>query len=148
MACEYSFDTLKKVSGIEDEETIRRYMDYLVDNFLLYRIPKLNHLPDSEEKTDTPCKVYAADTGFFKAVYPNYPDSLGLRFENLVFLELLRQEKQIFYFRNRNECDFLIKEKDSQKVSAAIQTSYPLRKPGSQGERGSRTYGSYGRVRA
>lgn len=122
MACEYSFDTLKKVSGIEDEDTIRRYMDYLVDNFLLYRIPKLNHFPDSEEKTDTSCKVYAADTGFFKAVYPNYPDSLGLRFENLVFLELLRQEKQIFYFRNRNECDFLIKEKDSQKVSAAIQT--------------------------
>ena len=47
---EYSFDTLKKVSGIEDEETIRRYLDYLEDNFLLYRIPKLNHLPESGRK--------------------------------------------------------------------------------------------------
>lgn len=123
MASEYSFDTLKKVSGIENEETIRSYMNYLEDIFLFYRVPKLNHLPIKEEKAEIPCKVYAGDTGFFKAVYPNYPDSLGLRFENLVFLELLRQEKQVFYFQGQRECDFLIKEKDSQEVSAAIQVS-------------------------
>jgi predicted AAA+ superfamily ATPase len=129
MACEYSLDTLRKVSGIENEETIRRYLNFLEDSFLLYRIPELNYRPDSEEKTDSPCKVYAGDTGFFKAVYPNYPDSLGLRFENLVFLELLRQEKQVSYFRNKRECDFLIKEKDSQKVSAAIQASVHFGSP-------------------
>ncbi len=123
MACEYSLDTLEAVSEVENEETVRSYLDYLEDNFLLYRIPKLNCLPESKEKADTPHKVYTADTGFFKAVYPNYPDSLGLRFENLIFLELLRREKQVFYFRNRKECDFLIKEEDSQKVSAAIQAS-------------------------
>ncbi len=129
MACEYSLDTLKKVSGIENEETIRRCLDYLEDSFLLYRVPKLNYLPDSEEKIDTPCKVYTGDTGFFKAVYPNYPDSFGLRFENLVLLELVRQEKQVFYFQNKRECDFLIKEKDSQKVSAAIQASIHFGSP-------------------
>jgi predicted AAA+ superfamily ATPase len=123
MACEYSFETLKAVSGVENEETVRRYLDYLEDNFLIYRIPKLDCHSESKEKSDTPHKVYAADTGFFKAVYPNYPDSLGLRFENLILLELLRREKQVFYFQNRKECDFLIKEEDSQKVSAAIQAS-------------------------
>jgi predicted AAA+ superfamily ATPase len=123
MSCEYSLDTLKAVSEVENEEIVRNYLDYLEDNFLLYRIPKLNCIPESKEKADTPHKVYTADTGFFKAVYPNYPDSFGLRFENLIFLELLRREKQVFYFRNRKECDFLIKEADSQKVSAAIQAS-------------------------
>ena len=123
MASEYSIDTSKKVSGIEDEEIISSYLDYLEDIFLLYRVPKLNNLQENGRGKDVPCKVYAGDTGFFKAVYPNYPDSLGLRFENLVFLELLRREKQVFYFRNRKECDFLIKEKDSQKISAAIQVS-------------------------
>ncbi|MFZ2499516.1 ATP-binding protein [Methanosarcina sp.] len=132
MALEYSFDTLKKVSGIEDEEIIRHYMDYLEDIFLLYRVPKLNHLPDSEGKMDIPCKIYSGDTGFFKAVYPNYPDNLGLRFENLVFLEMLRREKQIFYFQGQRECDFLIKESDSQKVSAAIQVSIYFGSPASR----------------
>lgn len=123
MACEYSFDTLKVVSGVENEETVRYYLDYLEDNFLFYRVPKLGCLPGNKEKADTPHKVYTSDTGFFKAVYPNYPDSLGLRFENLILLELLRREGQVFYFRNRKECDFLIKEADSQKISAAIQAS-------------------------
>lgn len=123
MASEYSFDTLKKVSGIEDKEVLNSCLDYLENIFLLYRVPRLNPLQENGNEKDAPCKAYAGDTGFFKAVYPNYPDSLGLRFENLVFLELLRREKQIFYFRNRKECDFLIKEKDSREVSAAIQIS-------------------------
>jgi len=62
-------------------------------------------------------------------VFPNYPDSLGLRFENLVFLELLRQGKQVSYFRDRRECDFLITEKDSQAVKAAIQVSISFGSP-------------------
>jgi uncharacterized protein len=138
MACEYSLETLRILSGIEDESTVRHYLDYLEDNFLLYRIPKIGSIPDFKENPETPNKVYITDTGYFKAVYPNYPDSLGLRFENLVFLELLRRGKQIFYFRNRKECDFLIKERDSQKVSAAIQVSIHF---GSQAVRERETLG-------
>lgn len=123
MASEYSSNTLKKVSGIESEELVDNYLDYLEDIFLLYRVPKLNSLQESGKKKDIPCKIYSGDTGLFKAVYPGYPDSLGLRFENLVFLELLRRDKQVFYFRNKRECDFVTKEKDSQNVSAAIQIS-------------------------
>ena len=123
MASEYSLDTLKKVSGIESKELINNYLDYFEDIFLLYRVPRLGSFQEYENGRDTPCKVYAGDTGFFKAVYPGYPDSLGLRFENLVFLELLRREKQVFYFRNKRECDFVIKEKDSPEISAAIQVS-------------------------
>lgn len=123
MASEYSLDNLKKVSGIESEELIDTYLNYLEDLFLLHRVPKLNSLQESGNGKDIPYKIYAGDTGIFKAVYPGYPDSLGLRFENLVFLELLRKEKQVFYFRNKRECDFVVKEKDSQKVSAAIQIS-------------------------
>lgn len=123
MASEYSLDTLKKVSEVESDELIGTYLDYLEDIFLLYRIPKFNSLQESGKGKDISCKIYSGDTGLFKAIYPGYPDSLGLRFENLVFLELLRREKQVFYFRNKRECDFVIKEKDSQKVSAAIQIS-------------------------
>jgi hypothetical protein len=129
VASECLLETLKKVSGIEDKEIICTFLDYLEDNFLLYRIPKLIHPPESSSKMAAQYKIYISDTGFFKAVCPNYPDNLGLRFENLVYLELLRQEKQIFYLRNMNECDFLIKEKDSEKISAAIQTSIHFGSP-------------------
>jgi len=129
MASEYSLDTLKKVSGIENEDTVSAYLDYLEEAFLLYRAPLFNHISETgkekenKQEKKVPCKVYAGDTGFFKTVYPNYPDSLGLRFENLVFLELLRRGKQVAYFRDRRECDFLITEEDSQAVKAAVQVS-------------------------
>jgi uncharacterized protein len=128
-ASECLLETLKKVSGIENKEIICKYLDFLENNFLLYRIPKLTPLSESSSEMDVQCKVYASDTGFFKAVCPNYPDNLGLRFENLVYLELLRQGKQMFYSKNMNECDFLIKEKDSENISAAIQTSIHLGSP-------------------
>ncbi|AKB28184.1 hypothetical protein MSSIT_1465 [Methanosarcina siciliae T4/M] len=127
MASEYAIDTLKRASGIENEDTVRAYLDYLEEAFLLYRNPLLNPVSENEKETNqekkVPCKVYAGDTGFFKTVFPNYPDSLGLRFENLVFLELLRRDKQVSYFRDRRECDFLLTEKDSQAVQAAVQVS-------------------------
>jgi uncharacterized protein len=123
MASEYSLDTLKKVSGIESDELISAYLDYLEDIFLLYRVPKFNSFQEIGRENDNFCKSYAGDTGLFKAVYPAYPDSLGLRFENLVFLELLRREKDVSYYRNTKECDFIVKEKNSPKISAAIQVS-------------------------
>ncbi len=126
VASECRLETLKKACGIEDEEIICTCLDYLEDNFLLYRIQKLMPPHKSSLEMAVKYKFYVSDTGFFKAVCPNYPDNLGLRFENLVYLELLRQGKQIFYLRNMNECDFLIKEKDSGKISAAIQTSIHL----------------------
>lgn len=126
---EFTLKTLKKASGIENKEIICNYLDYLEDNFLLYRLLKLTPSSENSSKMAAQYKIYISDTGFFKAVYPNYPDNLGLRFENLVYLELLRQGKQIFYLRNINECDFLIKEKDSRKISAAIQTSIHLGSP-------------------
>jgi len=128
MASEYSLNTLKNASWIDNEDTVRRYLDYLEEAFLLYRVPMLNQMSEKSENEkengkEASCKVYAGDTGFFKTVFPNYPDSLGLRFENLVFLELLRQGKQISYFHDTRECDFLITEKDSQAVIAAVQVS-------------------------
>lgn len=132
MACEFSIETLKTVSGVEDKDTVNRYLDYLEENFLIYRIPKLNCPSENKENLINNHKVYIADTGFFKAVYPNYPDSLGLRFENLIFLELLRRGKKVFYFRNKKECDFIITEEDSSKVLAAIQTSFHLGSPASR----------------
>lgn len=134
MASEYSLNTLKNASWIDDENTVCRYMGYLEEAFLLYRVPMYNHISEKSEHDkgnekengkksvkELPCKIYAGDTGFFKTVFPGYPDSLGLRFENLVFLELLRQGKQVYYFHDRRECDFLIAEKENQIVTAAVQ---------------------------
>ena len=68
MASEYSLDTLKKVSGIENEDTVSAYLDYLEEAFLLYRAPLFNHISETgkekenKQEKKVPCKVYAGDT--------------------------------------------------------------------------------------
>jgi uncharacterized protein len=44
--------------------------------------------------------------------------------ENCVFLQLRREGKQIFYFKEKNECDFIVKEKNA--ITQAIQVCYDL----------------------
>ena len=44
--------------------------------------------------------------------------------ENLVFLELKRKEKEIYYFSDKNECDFVIKK--GNKIIEAIQVCHLL----------------------
>lgn len=46
-------------------------------------------------------------------------DNLGRRFENLVFLHLRRTNKQLFYYKDTGECDFVVMEKNV--VKKAIQ---------------------------
>ena len=84
VASECLLKTLKKASGIEDKEILCNYLDYLEDNFLLYRIPKLTPPYENNSEMAVNLKFTLSDTGFFKAVCPNYPDNLGQRFENLV----------------------------------------------------------------
>ena len=42
--------------------------------------------------------------------------------ENAVFLGLRRKFKDIFYYQEKNECDFVIKEKE--KITRAIQVCF------------------------
>lgn len=44
--------------------------------------------------------------------------------ENTIFQHLRRKYDKIFYFKEKNECDFLIKEKE--KIIYAIQVCYEL----------------------
>ena len=48
----------------------------------------------------------------------------GRIFENIVFLELRRRYQEIYYFKNNDECDFLVKTGNS--VEKAIQVCYQL----------------------
>ena len=51
----------------------------------------------------------------------------GRLLENLVYLELRRRGKKIFYYKDGKECDFLVQEKDEKPL--ALQVCYSLRDP-------------------
>jgi hypothetical protein len=69
-------------------------------------------------------KVYAIDNGLLNALSYKFSDDLGKTVEQTVFLELKRREKDVFFFKEKVECDFIVK--NGFDVSEAIQTSVRL----------------------
>jgi len=48
----------------------------------------------------------------------------GKMLENNIFLHLKRNSKEVFYFNEEKECDFIVKEKN--KITHLIQACYNL----------------------
>jgi predicted AAA+ superfamily ATPase len=66
-------------------------------------------------------KIYAIDNGLLNAIDYKFSEDTGKAVEQAVFLELRRREKEIYFFKDKSECDFIVKQ--GIKVTEAIQVA-------------------------
>ena len=109
------YNLLKSLGQRIGKDTLFEYLSWLEDaNFV-----KLVSLFDFSLKKQmvNPKKIYCIDTGLITAISSQFSENKGRYLENLVFLELLRKGKEIYYFKNSkgNEIDFLVTEKGKPK---------------------------------
>jgi len=121
----YSYSTLKKVCGIKSLSTIKNYIDYFQNVFLLYQVGRFDYSIKKQKVSSS--KIYAGDTSFLKTVAFNFSENMGQRLENLVFLQLIRRYNEIYYHLDKKECDFVVKE--NLKITQAVQVSLRLDNP-------------------
>jgi predicted AAA+ superfamily ATPase len=69
-------------------------------------------------------KIYAIDNGLLNALDYKFSDDTGKTLEQTVFLELKRREKDVYFFKEKTECDFIIKL--GLEVTEAIQVTAAL----------------------
>lgn len=115
----YSYNTLKKITGIKSLSTIKNYIDYFKNVYLLYTIDRFDYSLAKQKVSSS--KPFVGDTVFLKTIAFNFTENLGQKFENAVFLELIRKNKQVYYYHEKKECDFVVKE--GLKITQAIQVS-------------------------
>jgi predicted AAA+ superfamily ATPase len=97
---------LKTNFGISSATTILEYFSYLEQSYLLSFVPMFNY--SLKKQNINPRKIYAIDTGLVEATTPRFSKDEGRKLENLVFLALRRDSKEIFYFSGKGECDFMV----------------------------------------
>lgn len=102
---------------IKSPATFLEYFSFLKDAYLLEFIPRFSH--SLKVQARNPKKVYIMDMGLYTENSISTSDNMGRRLENLIFLHLRRQYKQIFYYKDRGECDFVAMEKNI--IKEAIQ---------------------------
>ena len=103
--------------------TLYDYEDYCRTIFLTVAIPKFDFSEIKQAKSEK--KTYSIDSGLLNAIEFSFSQNIGKQFENVVLLEFLKAEKEVFYYKDIYECDFILKEQNTFK---AIQVTYHMEK--------------------
>jgi predicted AAA+ superfamily ATPase len=117
-----SYNNLKTMLEFSATSKVKKYVDYLIEAYLFYTIPKFDYSLKKQIVNDK--KVYAADTGIINAVGFAFTKNTGRVIENVVFLELLRRGAEIYYHQSGKECDFLVRK--GRTVISAVQVTTTL----------------------
>ncbi len=119
---EFSYNSLKRIFNLGSTNSALSFVSYFEDSYLMFTVPKFDY--SLKKQIINPKKVYSIDNGLSNVNSASFSSDRGRMLENIVFLQLRRKYKDIFYFKEENECDFLVKERN--KIISAIQVCYEL----------------------
>ena len=120
----FTYNALKRTLGLANAITIKEYISYLNNSYLFFELQKFSY--SLKEQLGSPRKIYLVDAAFSQVCGLNFSENKGKVLENIVFIELKRKNFEVYYYTDKNECDFVIK--NGTKVNEVIQVCYSLDK--------------------
>lgn len=127
---EISFNSIKKTLNLGSSTTVKDYFDYLENSFLVFLVPKFDYSLKKQIYSNK--KVYVIDNGLAMYLGFRISNDNGKLLENLVFLELKRRKEEIYYYADKNECDFVLRK--GINITQAIQVCYDFNEENKQRE--------------
>ena len=116
------FEKHLKGNGLSgSKRTIANYLHYLQEAFFIVANEKFSFSPRG--RIMNPKKVYLTDTGFAALGRP-FMETRGRILENIVAIELTRRQTELYYFKDKRECDFVVKL--GSQPTHAIQVCWEL----------------------
>lgn len=125
ISSEFSLNRLKNVFDIKDVHTIKNWLSFLQDAYLIIILERFSF--KLKEQSIAPKKVYCIDTGLVNSIGFTFSENKGSQIENMVAVEFMRRKNywhkdwEIYYWKDhqQNEVDFVIKE--GERVKKLIQ---------------------------
>jgi len=119
---EFSYNSIKKMFSIKSVQSVIDYISFFENAYILFTVPRFSY--SYKQQQVSPKKAYSIDNGLSANNSASFSKDKGRMIENKVFLGLRRKYKDIFYFQDKNECDFVVKEKE--RITGAFQVCYSL----------------------
>lgn len=122
-----SYSKIKNNLNLGSVNTVKNYIHYLENAYLIFTLDRFSF--SVSQQTLSQKKVYAIDTGLAKQIAFHFSKKQGRYLENIVYLELRRRYRDIFYYKTKNhlEVDFIIRE--GNKIVFLIQVTESLKDP-------------------
>ncbi|MEK6857115.1 MAG: ATP-binding protein [Nanoarchaeota archaeon] len=115
----YSYKGLSDLLKI-DFTTLKEYISYIEESRILFSNSIFSYSLKTQSRNNK--KIYCIDNGLRNAVSFVFSKDEGKLAENLVFTELKRRGKDSYYWQNKGEVDFVIKNKN--QTLTAINVTY------------------------
>ncbi|MDI3484785.1 MAG: uncharacterized protein PWQ50_5 [Methanolobus sp.] len=125
IAKEISFNSIKNLTGLSSATTIKEYFEYLENSYLAYLVPKFSASLKTQVYSNK--KVYFVDTAIARILGFRTSEDYGRILENTVFMELKRRSQEVYYHRDKKECDFVIR--DGYQIKEVIQVTKSMDDP-------------------
>ena len=118
----FTYNSIKKSLQLGNSITVKEYISYLANSYLFFEVPRFDF--SLRKSLSSPKKIYLIDTAFNQVAGFNFSPNTGKNLENVAFIELKRRKKEVYYFAEKQECDFIVKE--GARITQAIQVCYEL----------------------
>lgn len=117
---EITFNSLRKLLQLGSTTTVSDYCSYLEKSYLCFFVNRYDE--SVKAQMQSPKKVYFIDHVLAKIVGFRFSEDWGRIFENLVFIELKRRKFDIYYHKEKKECDFIARKNGI--ITHAIQVCH------------------------
>ena len=119
-----SYKNMQRIIGVRSQNTVKNYLEALNDVYLFFSMDLFDY--SLKRQIYNPSKIYCIDVALSNSISFKFSRNRGQNYENLVFLELLRRGKELYYWKSQKgrEVDFVIK--DGLDITEAIQVCYSL----------------------
>jgi hypothetical protein len=122
---ETTYVALQKLLGLGSSTTIADYCAYLENSYLCFFVNR--YALSVKKQLRSAKKVYFVDHALAKTLGFSFSEDYGRMLENIVYIELRRRYRDIYYHQEKKECDFVIHE--GNKIKQAIQVCQTLSDP-------------------
>ena len=113
---------LTSAIGVKSSSTVLEYLSYFESSYLVNLIPRFSWSVKGQMLSEK--KVYEVDNGLVNMASVSASKDLGRKFENVIYWNIRRKTRKIWYYSDGNsECDFIFQKNEDY---SAIQVCYEL----------------------
>lgn len=101
-----TYTSLGKIVGIRHSETVKNYLEYIEQTYMIFQL--LKYSPSVKVQMLNPKKIYFIDNAIVSRIGFNATDNMGVKLENIVFIELKRRGYDVFIMQIRRSATLLL----------------------------------------
>ena len=122
MGKEFSYENVAKTLNVKSNTTVKNYLDNMEEAYLIFTLSKYDFSLKKQYTSNK--KIYVIDNGMRNNVAFYFSEDKGRLLENIVFLELKRRGGDIYFHKDKKECDFVVHR--GTQITEAIQVCFEL----------------------